>query len=253
MKSIYTEISKIEKDGTVAALAILIDSTGSTPRKATTKMIVFENGSIFGTIGGGKLEHLVIEEAKKVIKSNTPGVFEYDLTMDAGMSCGGFAKVYIEPIETQKKLYIFGAGHIGSYLAKISIDLGFNVTLIDEREGIFNDLNNNKISFINETHSKAINEVVFNKNTFICVMTHNHEYDREIIGMCGKHKFAYLGMIGSKSKIALNRKIFLEKEILTNEEMDKIDWPMGVKINCQTPEEISISILAKLIDVKAAK
>lgn len=253
MSNIYKDLSNIEASGKAAALCILIASSGSTPRKATTKMIVFADGSIKGTIGGGKMEQLVIEEAQRAIESNKAGVFDYHLTKDAGMTCGGTAQVYIEPIESERNLYIFGAGHIGSFLAKISKDLGFKVTLIDERTNIFNNLDLPDVHFINKPHLDTFADLKYNANTFICVTTHSHTYDREIIAHCAKQEFAYLGMIGSKNKIEKSKQLFREKKLLSEAQMEAIDWPMGVKINCQTPEEICISILAKLVDVKASK
>ncbi|MBI9067771.1 MAG: XdhC family protein [Salinivirgaceae bacterium] len=253
MNSIYKKLTQIEKSGEQAALCIVIESNGSTPRKASAKMIVYENGTIFGTIGGGNLEHLVTQEALKTIETQKPGIFDYNLILDANMNCGGFAKVYIEPIETQKQLFIFGAGHIGAFLAKISLELGFNVTLIDEREEIFNKLSDANINTINKSHNDAFNELTFNKNTFICVATHNHKYDSEIVAYCAKQAYGYLGMIGSKNKIAKIRSAYLENNILNESEMENINWPMGVNIKCETPQEIAISILAKLVDVKVSK
>lgn len=253
MDSLYKELSSIENSGKPAALCIIIESHGSTPRKAGTKMIVYPNGSISGTIGGGQLEHLVIERAKEVMQTGQASIENLNLNDDAGMSCGGATKVYIEPIKPKYQLYIFGAGHIGRFLAKVAPDLGFQVTLIDERDGIFDNFPVSNIQFINKHHSQVFDSIHFVPSTFICVATHNHDYDREIIAHCAKKTYAYLGMIGSKNKIEKSKQLFREKQLLSEQEMRQIDWPMGVKINCETPEEIGISILAKLVDIKAPK
>ncbi|MCK9207721.1 MAG: XdhC family protein [Salinivirgaceae bacterium] len=250
MDSIYSKLSHLEKEGIPSALCILIDSGGSTPRKSGTKMIVFSDGSIYGTIGGGKLEKLVIDEAITCIKTGQTGLFNYQLTQDAGMTCGGNTTVFVEPVLSKKRLYIFGAGHIGAFLAPIAHQLNFSVTLIDERPGIMDSIDISKINCISLPHEEAIATLTFDSNTFVCVTTYNHAHDKEIIGHIGKKNVAYLGMIGSKSKVALFSKELMEEGVLTQEDISKIDWPMGIPINCQTPQEIAISILAKLVDVR---
>lgn len=166
------------------------------------------------------------------------------------MCCGGVLQVYIEPVGKRFSLYIFGAGHIGACLAIEASKLGFTVTLIDERPEMFKGVSIEGINQINKNHREAFDELVFNNQTFVASISHLHEYDREIVAHCARQPHAYLGMIGSQRKIAKARQVFLDLKLLTNEEMEAIDWPMGIPIECQSPEEIVISILAKLIDVR---
>ncbi len=250
MESIYKKISEIENSAQNAALCIIINTQGSTSRKSGTKMLVFDDKQIYGTIGGGNLEIKVINDALAVMKKNTPQTFNYVLEKDLGMTCGGTVEIYLEPVMNRKKLYIFGAGHIGRVLATFANRLDFNVTLIDERNGIFDDWNTDKFTIINKAHKAALKELLFDKNTFVTVVTHTHNYDKEIVAFCAKQPYAYLGMIGSKRKIEKIKNNYIKEKILMQDEMKNIDWPMGIKIECQTPEEIAISILAKLIDVR---
>lgn len=251
MESIYQKLVEIEEVGIPSALCTLIESSGSTPRKAGTKMIVFSDGSIYGTIGGGMIEKLVIDEAVSCLQMDQSKFVNYQLDTDAGMTCGGQARVFIEPLSPKKRLYIFGAGHIGSFLAKLAQMLDFKVTLIDERPGIFNTIDRTLIDCKNMPHQTAIEELLFDGNTFVCVTTHNHTHDKEIIGMLAVKKLAYIGMIGSKSKVAQFSKELLDLRVLTSEQISNIDWPMGIPINCQTPQEIAVSVLAKLVDVRS--
>ena len=216
-------------------------------------MIVFEDGTQDGTIGGGSLELRVIEDAIKTVKSLTPQKFSYDLGDDLSMNCGGSAEVYIEPILQQQQLYIFGAGHIGKALVKYTPDFGFAVTLIDNREGIENDIDLNSINLDSRTYTEAANEIKFNDQSFIVIVTPKHKYDEELLEICAKKPSAYIGMIGSKIKVAKAKKRIIEENILTEQEVEKVDMPIGIKFNAQTPEEIAISILAKMIDVKNSK
>ncbi|NOX47259.1 MAG: XdhC family protein [Chlorobi bacterium] len=253
MASIFSKIDEIKKSGRKAALCIIIETKGSTPRKTGSKMIVFDDGDIEGTIGGGSLELQVIEDAVGVIFSNEPQVFKHALAKDLGMACGGHHLIYIEPINPENKLYIFGAGHIGKALAHYTPDFGFTVTLIDHREDIFDESQETKIHCLQSNYLDATDNLTFDENTFVVVVTPKHSFDEDILAKCAKKTFAYLGMIGSKSKIAKARNKYLADETLTEKELDAVDMPIGIKFNAQTPEEIALSILAKMIDVKNSK
>ncbi len=250
MPEIYTKIQELLDKGRKLALCLVIEDRGHTPRKTGTKMLVLDDGAIVGTIGGGLTESKLIEKALEVIKGKSPQKFKFELTEKNDMLCGGVMEFYIERIEPKKNLFIFGAGHIGRKLAEFAHKLEFKITLIDEREGIFDEFDCSNYTIINKNHKDVFDELPFNDQTFIAAISHIHQYDREVIAQCAKKKHAYLGMIGSKRKIEKSKQVFLEKKLLTEEEMQGIDWPMGLPIECQTPEEIAISILAKLIDVR---
>ena len=250
MKSIYQTLADCEINKKNAALCIITSTKGSTPRKAGSKMLVFDDGSISGSVGGGALELQVIEDAKEIIKTGIPKVFNHNLTTDHKMSCGGTAQIYIEALKKQYKLFVFGGGHIGNRLAKMAKSFNFNVTLIDERAEVLKLFDDDSIKLINKNYKDAFPLLDFDENCFIASVSHLHGYDRDIVAHCAKVPHAYLGMIGSKRKIETARKMFAENNLLTEKEMDKIDWPMGVPISCQTPDEIVISIMAKLIDVR---
>jgi xanthine dehydrogenase accessory factor len=250
MESIYKKLVEIEKGNDNVAIATVIKTEGSTPRKAGAKMIIYPDKKTYGTVGGGKLENQVIEDAIKVIKENNPELFHHKLEKDHKMGCGGCVDVFIEPIVGNMKLYIFGGGHVGSVLADLAEKLGFTVSIIDCREEIINNLNKDKFNCVLKPYEEAVDNLIFDNNTFITIMTHGHNYDQLLTEQCAKKDFAYLGMIGSKNKIAKFRKHYTDNKLLTDEQMLKIDWPMGIPISCQTPEEIAVSILAKLVDVR---
>lgn len=247
---LYTKLAELERSGIRAALCIIVATQGSTPRKKGAKMIVTETGETWGSIGGGTLELKVIEDAQQVIKEREARTFRHALVHDHGMCCGGQVTLYIEPVINMKKLYIFGAGHIGKALARLAGDFDFAVTVIDERPEMTEALDPKTVTLITRPHAIACEELEFDVETLICVITHDHAYDREIVAFCAKQPHLYLGMIGSRRKVEVARKTFLAGEILTEAEMEDIDWPMGVPIHTNTPAEIAISILARLIDVR---
>ncbi len=253
MRSFYQKLIDIENSSQKAALCTIISTQGSAPRKTGAKMLVYQNGTIDGTIGGGSLEKKVIEDALEVLKVNTAKVITYNLVSELAMCCGGTVEIFIEPIMNRKKLYIFGAGHTGKALARFSSELDFDVTLIDERYDIFETEGVLECSLIKEHHTSAIEQLEFDENTFIVILTYNHAYDREILALTSQLPHQYIGMIGSERKVAVAKKNIIASNILTQEELDKIDMPIGTEIEAITPQEIAISILAKLIDVRNKK
>ena len=251
MESIYKKLAALEKSDGKGALCTIVNCSGSTPRKTGTKMLVYEDGSIFGTIGGGALEKTTIKNAIDIIKLRRANSFEHTLVQDLGMCCGGALTIFIEPILNKKKLYIFGAGHIGKALAHFASEVDFSVTVIDERPAELAPLKNNGIAVIHKKYSRAFNELNFNNNTFIAVITHDHAFDRDIVSFCANQPHQYLGMIGSLRKVEIAKKAFKTGKKLTDQQMKAIDWPMGIEIDAITPKEIAISILAKMIDVRS--
>jgi len=251
--NIYTEIEQIKKRGENAALCIIVQTKGSTPRKAGAKMIVLENGGIVGTIGGGNLEKKVIENALQQIKKNEPQLFKHDLLHQHNMCCGGSVEIYIEPIKKMNKLYVFGAGHTGSALAKIAQELDFDIYVIDDRKEYMDEIKTEGINKLNLEYQKILPTLPFDKNTYIVIMTYEHAHDRDILSYCIKKPNAYIGMIGSQRKVEITKKMFIEGKIATKAELENVDMPMGISINADSPEEIAISILAKLIETKNKK
>jgi xanthine dehydrogenase accessory factor len=250
MHQFFEKADEIIKGSKPAALCVVTETKGSTPRKAGSKMLVYADGSIFGSIGGGSVEKQVAIIAQKLIGTKTPEKHAFNLEDDLGMHCGGYMEVYIEPINPMHKLFIFGAGHIGRALARYARDFGFSVTIFDSREKIFDQPEMQEFTCINTDYFEAISEASFDENTFIVIVTPKHSYDEEILAKVAFKKHVYLGMIGSSRKVELARKRFLDEQILTEKQLDAIDMPIGIRFNAETPEEIAISILAKLIDVK---
>jgi xanthine dehydrogenase accessory factor len=250
MQSIYSKIEEVRSSNEPAALCIVTDTSGSTPRKQGSKMIVFADGSVFGTIGGGSIEHDVVQRAVKLIASGKPENCIFNLGQDLGMHCGGTMEVFIEPICRVQKLFIFGAGHIGKALAGFAKELDFAVTVIDPRENIFKEQEFASCTCINTDYFRSIEEVTFDSNSYLVIVTPKHVYDEDILAKVALKPHAYIGMIGSKRKVTLLKNRFLEEKLLTVEELAQIDMPIGIEMLAETPQEIAISILAKLIDVR---
>lgn len=231
------------------ALVTIVDFKGSTPREIGAKMIVFNDGSIEGTIGGGKVEYQAINDAVQFIRKKTCGMKEYLLNKKNDLLCGGKINVFIETFSPEKKIIIVGAGHISIALSKIAHMLGFRIIIIDERKDF---ANKKRFSYaeniIVDKPNKAIKKINIDNNTYIVIITHGHKYDYEALReVCGS-KAKYIGMIGSSSKI---KNIFkrLMEEGVKKECLKKVFAPIGFNLGGQNPEEIAVSIMAQIISV----
>ena len=244
MNNIITSLSKLKETGESAVLCIITHSAGSTPRKAGSKMLVYSDKTI-GTVGGGRIEYLVIEEAKKIMNTGIIKTIDYDLDGDVGMQCGGKMSIYFEAINSAPRLLIFGAGHIGKVLAKMASQFHFNITLIDNREEVLQEISKD-INIIKNEFSEACSSIEFKKTDFIVVTTYKHVYDEEIVRYVIKQPNAYIGMMASKRKSAIARKKWLDSGI-GQEKIDEVFSPIGVDILCETPDEIALSIMAQLV------
>jgi len=250
LDTFYQKILDAQSRNQKLALCIIVNTKGSTPREAGSKMLVYSDGDIHGSVGGGELEKNVILNALKVIRSGKPELFKHDLLHQHNMCCGGSVDIFIEPIMKKSKLYIFGAGHTGHALARHSLNLDFEVVVIDDRKEYLDQISLEGINKLHLHYESALPLLPMDEQTYICIMTYSHPYDRDILSYCLKKPLAYLGMIGSRRKVEMTKKMFVDAGVGNLKELEKVDMPMGIDIDAETPDEIAISILAKLISVR---
>jgi xanthine dehydrogenase accessory factor len=250
MQEIFNDLKAVIEQGMPVVLCIVTETSGSTPRKAGSKMLVFQDGTIKGTVGGGSIEFKVIQDALTIISCGSPFTKKFHLEDDLQMHCGGTMQVYFEAVGCIPRLYIFGGGHIGKALAGYAPGLGFRPYVFDQREGIFESWNIPEVETRTGDYMQIIDSLVFDTNTYIVIVTHQHESDEKVLLACTPHEHAYIGMIGSKRKVAEIRKKAQENNILSAEQLATVDMPIGLPFAAETPAEIAISIVAKMIDVK---
>ncbi|MFC2048316.1 XdhC family protein [Chloroflexota bacterium] len=249
---IYEEIIRIKKEGEEAALATVISAGGSTPREEGAKMLVRADGSILGTIGGGGLEARIMKEAAEVIRTGESKHLIFRLTEkeELGLLCGGDAGVFIEPIVSLPTLYIFGGGHIGFPLAKMANLVDFRVVVIDNRPEFANPERFPEAEqTLVEDHNTAFSNLKVDKLSYIVIITHGHKGDETVLEGALATKARYIGMIGSKAKVKTVFSHLLNKGI-SQELLDRVHAPIGLAIGAETPEEIAVSILAEIIQIK---
>jgi xanthine dehydrogenase accessory factor len=250
VNDVFDKLAAARSSNCTFALCIVVNTKGSTPRAKGAKMLVYADGKISGTIGGGRIEKKVIEDALRILTNGEPGIMHYDLLKELQMCCGGAMDIYIEPVMSKNKLYIFGAGHTGHALAKRAIEFDFEVTVIDDREDYLNEIVLSGIQKIYGKYNEVLPLLPFDENIYITIMTYSHPLDRQVLSFCVQKPHAYLGMIGSQRKVEVTKRLFEEESIGTIEQLEQVDMPMGIDIGADGPDEIAISILAKLLSVK---
>lgn len=248
--NVNSKIAALFAKGIVMSVCTVVDTKGSTPRKRGAKMIILPDGKYFGSIGGGNLELQVIKDAISCIQKKESKLFRHDLLHHHSMCCGGSVEIFIEYMGLRNKLFIFGAGHTGQALASFAANLDFEVYLIDERPEQFVNVLAEGINKMQVPFLSAANSIPFDESSYVAIMTYDHAIDRDILNCCLKKPFAYLGMIGSQRKTEMTKKMFETAGIVNHELQEKIDMPMGIDILAETPAEIAISILSKMIMTK---
>jgi xanthine dehydrogenase accessory factor len=253
---IYQEIVKTIAEGESAALATVVLATSGSPRKEGTKMLIKEDGSTVGTVGGGSVEDQVRREALEVIKEGKPRQLHFGLAGEEGeqrgMICGGRMDVFIEPILSPPTLYLFGAGHISLPLAEIGKLLGFRVVVADQDPesadpGRFPEAD---MIFV-EQWEQLFPRLKIDDSSYIVILTGSHVTDQRVLEWALGTEAKYIGMIASKNK---REAIFsnLSAKGIAKESLNKVHSPIGLEIHAETPEEIAISILAQIIKVRKA-
>lgn len=253
------KLSECINQGLDVALVTVTNAQGSSPRGVGSMMIVDADGSLIeGTIGGGAVEEKAKEDGAECIKRGISKTIHYELNSSNNenalhMACGGSIDVFLKVFKSQDELVIVGAGHIGDKLSKIAHIVGYHITIIDERVEC---ANKEKFPEADTLKVGSIEEILENypvsDKTNIVIITHGHKYDQIALEKVIDSSARYIGMIGSKTKIALVFESMTEKGIKENL-LSKVYAPIGLDIGGETPEEIAVAIIAQMQAVKYNK
>ena len=251
---LYEEIVVLRRMGRRGALATIINVRGSIPSFHTAKMLVRDDGSIVGTIGGGCVEAEVWQAAREVIEQEKARTLTFNLNQDpkydTGLVCGGTLEVYVEPVLPIPVLYLFGGGHVAYNVYKVAKVAGFDVMVVDDRETYANrERFPDAREVIAEDFEQATAKITPSENTYLVIVTRGHRDDMRVLRWAVQTDARYVGMIGSKRKVITIYKE-LKKEGLPAHLFDKVMAPIGLEIGAVTPEEIAVSIVAELIAAK---
>ncbi len=245
---IYEEILRLKKAGRSAALATIVQTVGSSPQKEGAKILVRDDGSTVGTLGGGCLEAEVIQASLMAMRDCAPCTIPFELTeRHGGLVCGGKVLVYVEPIVPQPHLVILGAGHVGKALCSAAHFCGFRVSVVDDREEHANDsLLPDADDVVVTDFGRVFERIHADKKTYIVIATRGHNHDLDALKAALRTEAGYVGLLGSKRKRALLFKT-LQDDGISENDIGRVIIPVGLSIGSVTPEEIAISIMAQII------
>jgi xanthine dehydrogenase accessory factor len=251
---VFEELVRLRNLGQKCALATIVEVRGSIPSYESAKLLVREDGSMTGTIGGGCVEAEVWNAAREVLETEKPRRLEFNLSQDAaydnGLICGGQLEVFVEPVLPIPHAYIFGAGHISKSLSKVATLAGFSTVVVDNRETF---ANRERFPEAAAVHAAEYEEVfpnlAVNENSYLIVVTRGHRDDMRVLKLAIATPARYIAMIGSKRKV-LNVVRELEKEGIERAVLERIFAPMGLDIGAISPEEIAVAVVAEMIAVR---
>jgi len=251
---IFAEIARLRKEGRKAALATIIQVQGSIPSYESSKILVRDDGSIVGTVGGGCVEAEVWSAAQEVMREEKPRRLHFNLNSnpeyDNGLICGGSLDIFIEPILATPTLILFGGGHVSLHVAKIASTAGFDVIVADDREAF---ASKERFPEAAETYAGPWEEIFpklqVNDFSYLVLVTRGHKGDLHCLRWAVTTPARYIGMIGSRRKIIEIYKL-LESEGVPPERLERIHAPIGLDLGALTPEEIAVAIVAEMIAVR---
>ena len=248
--SLFLQITELLARGESAALCTVIESHGSGPRHAGSKMLVFEDGTFSGTIGGGELESRVLKEAGRVLSEGKPRKLAYSLTDpacgDPGV-CGGRVEVFVEPVFPPEKIVVIGGGHVGKAVAHLAKWLGFRVAVSDDRAEFCSPAANpDADEFYPMPMAELPAALKINRQTYLVVTSRGSVVDVPGLPPLLDSPAAYIGVIGSKRRWAATVR-GMQANGVSAEKITRAHSPLGLEIHAETPEEIAVSILAEII------
>ncbi|MDX2160102.1 MAG: XdhC family protein [bacterium] len=256
--AVYQALAKAQQNGEPVALATVIHVQGSVPRHAGSKLLVRADGTCIGTVGGGKMESLVIAEALDAIRDGRTRLPVYTLNDiaagDPGI-CGGTVQVFIEPIFVLPRLVVIGGGHVGKALAELAKWSGFHVTLTDDRSDYASpDYAPGLDAYVVCKPAEIAAHIAIDTNTYIAAVTRGLPVDLPLIPALLATPAAYIGVIGSERRWALTLKALKAAHGLTDDDLgrvrSRVRSPIGLELNAETPKEIAVSILAEIIMIR---
>ncbi len=248
--SIYEEIIRLKKKRVPAAIATVVDTRGSTPRKAGAKMLVRKDGRISGTVGGGRTEADTIAAAQEVICAGLPRTMEFSLAEEHGGVCGGSLVIYLEPLFVPDHLLVVGDGHVGRAVAQSARQVGFMVSMIglgEAKTGYGPD--QDTLLHPLDKLQEAFADIGADANTYIFIATSDHHQDFKAVSAALSTESCYIAVIGSKKKKAAMDTYLLERGF-DDAAVSRIISPAGLDIGAETPTEIGVSIVAQMIKLR---
>ena len=271
MRKVIAAGKELIEKGEDFVIAKVVDTQGSTPRKKGAWLLMQADGTKYGTVGGGILEANVERECLNTFKTKENKIYHYRLTAKEhggiDMRCGGDADIsieyvnakenpeaYIDEFDIKNTVYIFGAGHVAKAIAPILKYVDFGVVVLDDRADYANVKRYPQVDGVKvlDSFDNCFDGLPMDENSYVIIVTRGHakDYDVLIQALELPVEPAYIGMIGSKRKVAVSLKQLAETGI-PQEKIDRVYSPIGMSIFAETPEEIAISVVGEMIKVRS--
>jgi xanthine dehydrogenase accessory factor len=248
--NLLRELLTAREAGQPVALATVVKARGSVPRHAGSKMLVFADGRMVGTVGGGELEARIRDEALAALADGRPRLVPYSLVDpargDPGV-CGGEVEIYLEPYRSPAAVLVIGCGHVGQAVAELAGWLGFRVAVQDDRQELANpEVIPGADVYLAGPIDEALEAYQVSDNCYVVVVTRNVLVDRQVLPRLLATPAPYIGVIGSRRRWAETQRL-LREDGLSEAELGRFHSPIGLDIKAETPREIAVSILGEII------
>ena len=244
---------EVLQDNKPAAVATVVKTRGASPRAAGAKMLVYPDGSIVGSVGGGEMELRVIKTAQDALHDGKPRFLDMNLSNEGHgdpMICGGEMEIFVEPLALAPTLLLVGAGHVGAAVAQQAKLLGFRVVVLDDRaEFVTPESFPHADERIAGDVVKEIEKLEITPQTYIVFVTRAHTLDAALLSAVIEKDAAYIGMLGSERRV-LTVKNLLKQKGVSEAALARVHAPIGIEIHAETPQEIAVSIMAEIIQTK---
>jgi len=249
-QQLLSELMAAQERGEPVVLATVIRARGSVPRQSGAKMLIYGDGRISGTIGGGEMESRIIQEAQTCLSDGQTRVVPYSLVDpergDPGL-CGGEVEVFLEPYAPPATVLVIGCGHVGKAVGSLAHWLGYRVAVNDDRAELASPENIPEADiYLPGDIEELLAQVHIHGNTYITVLTRNVLLDRQILPRLAETPTPYIGVIGSRRRWQETKKLLLS-DGLSEIDIQRFHSPLGLELNAESPEEIAVSIMAEII------
>ena len=238
----------VHESGEPAALATVVRTSGSTPQAAGARLLVRADGSKLGTVGGGAIEQDVLEALSTCLAGGPAQLLVRELGHDLAMCCGGRMEVFVEPIRPLPRLWLCGAGHVNKAVAPLAASIGFEVSVVDEREELNSEARFGAARRVLLDPTSQLKRCPLGARDWVLIATHDHVLDEQVLELTLQQAPAYVGLVGSRRKVfRLLERIVRRRGALS---LERLYAPVGLSLDALEPEEIAISIAAELVALR---
>jgi xanthine dehydrogenase accessory factor len=250
-RELLQALAALLENGGRGALATVVRAAGSTPQRVGARMLLDGTGRTWGTVGGGRIEAMVLEALRDCLVHGRSHTQAWELGRTLGMCCGGRMEVLLERVDGAARLIMFGAGHVACPTARLAQSLDFRVSVVDEREELNTAARFPHAERLLLAPSEAFAQLAPTAQDFVLVMTHDHQLDQHVLELALKRPHRYIGMIGSRRKVLRIVERMRERDGAGQSlDLTHLHAPVGLDIGAVGPEEIAVSVLAELIAVR---